>query len=67
MRKPSPETELRSLRPRLKNALDAADQWRNQAADLHQKYKGALATIKEWEARMDTLLRVLESQGIVKR
>lgn len=56
MRKPSPETELRTVKRQLREELALKHQYLREAMELRVQLNKAYAEAGEWKHRFDTLL-----------
>lgn len=60
-RKPSPETELRNLRRKLRETVSLKDQYQREAMVLRGQPNKAQAETGEWKRRFDMLLAKAKS------
>lgn len=60
-RKPSPETELRTLKRQLREAMELKGQYQSEAMILRGQLNKSQAEVGEWRRRFDTLLSKAKS------
>lgn len=61
MRKPSPETELRTVKRQLREAIDLKNQYQREAMVLRGQLNKAYAEAGEWKHRFDMVLAKAKS------